>query len=131
MKYMLDTNICIYIINNKPAHVTARFRQFTPGDIGLSAITAAELAFGVEKSGSSRNHNALEKFMAPLEILALDETVIWHYARICTQLEQAGQAIGALDTLIAAHAITHNLTLVSNNTREFARVPGLQLENWA
>lgn len=131
MKYMLDTNICIYIINNKPPHVTSRFRQFTPGDIGVSSITASELAFGVEKSGSRRNHEALEKFLAPLEVLPFDETVIWHYARIRTQLEQSGQAIGALDTLIAAHAITHNLALVSNNTREFARVPGLQLENWA
>jgi tRNA(fMet)-specific endonuclease VapC len=128
--YLLDTNICIYIINRKPPHVFEKFRQYRMGDIAISSITAAELAFGVEKSGSERNRQALEKFFAPLETLPFDEACIWHYATVRNQLQQQGQIIGGLDMMIAAHALAINATLVTNNTREFERVIGLKLENW-
>lgn len=130
MSYLLDTNICIYIINRKPPHVFEKFRQHRMGDIAISSITAAELAFGVEKSGSARNRQALEKFLAPLEILPFDEESIWHYATVRNQLQQQGQVIGALDMMIAAHALAMDATLVTNNTREFERINGLKLENW-
>ena len=129
--WMLDTNICIYVINARPPGVLARFRQQRLGDIGISSVTAAELAFGVEKSGSARNREALEMFLAPLEMLPFDAGVIWHYAKVRADLAQRGQPIGALDTMIAAHALASNAILVTNNTREFARVPELRLENWA
>jgi tRNA(fMet)-specific endonuclease VapC len=128
---MLDTNICIYVINARPPGVLARFRQQRLGDIGISSVTAAELAFGVVKSGSARNREALEMFLAPLEVLAFDADGIWHYAKVRADLERRGEPIGPLDTMIAAHAMASNAILVTNKTREFARVPGLRLENWA
>lgn len=130
MKYLLDTDICIYIINSRPPHVLARFRQEHIGQIGVSSITAAELAYGVEKSGSEKNRLALEKFLAPLEILAFDADAFRHYGRLRADLERRGQPIGAMDMLIAAHALALGCTLVSNNTREYERVLGLYLENW-
>lgn len=131
MIYMLDTNICIYVINSRPAIVLERFRLERLGDIVISSVTAAELAFGVAKSGSVRNRQALEMFLSTLEILPFDESAIWHYGDLRTDLERRGQPIGTLDTMIAAHALTTNTILVTNNTREFERVPGLRLENWA
>ncbi len=131
MIYMLDTNICIYVINARPAKVLERFRQERIGSVGISSVTAAELAFGVAKSGSARNREALEMFLAPLEILPFDDSVIWYYGDLRAGLERRGQAIGALDTMIAAHALASNTILVTNNTREFARVPELRLQNWA
>ncbi|MBD5801075.1 tRNA(fMet)-specific endonuclease VapC [Azoarcus sp. Aa7] len=130
MRYMLDTNICIYLINQRPAHVRARFEAHSIGDIGMSAITAAELAYGVEKSASARNRSALETFLLPLDVAPFDDRAIWHYAKLRTELERRGTPIGALDTQIAAHALTLGCILVTNNTREFARVDGLALENW-
>lgn len=131
MIYMLDTNICIYVINSRPAIVLERFRLERIGDIVISSVTAAELAFGVAKSGSVRNRQALDMFFSTLEILPFDESVIWHYGNLRTDLERRGQPIGTLDTMIAAHALSSNTILVTNNTREFERVPGLRLENWA
>jgi len=131
ISYMLDTNICIYVINARSPTVLARFRQERLGNIGISCVTAAELAFGVAKSGSARNREALEMFLAPLEVLPFDASAIWHYGELRAGLERRGQLIGALDTMIAAHALASNTILVTNNTREFARVPGLRLENWA
>lgn len=130
MKYLLDTNICIYLINNRPLSVLTRFRACAAGDVGVSVVTALELAFGVEKSGSAKNKLALEKFFAPLEVLALDDAVLWHYARLRTSLESQGKPIGALDMQIAAHALSLGCCLVTNNIREFERVAGLKLENW-
>jgi len=129
--YMLDTNICIYVINARPPLVLARFRKERLGSIGISSVTAAELAFGVAKSGSARNHKALEMFLSSMEILPFDESTIWHYGELRADLERRGQPIGALDTMIAAHALASNTILVTNNTREFARVPDLRLQNWA
>lgn len=127
---LLDTNICIYIINAKPAAVLARFHQFRLGEIGLSSVVAAELAYGVARSASERNRRALEMFLAPLEIIPFDEKAAWAYGELRTDLERRGQPIGSLDTMIAAHALSMNAVLVTNNTREFSRVKGLQLENW-
>jgi tRNA(fMet)-specific endonuclease VapC len=100
------------------------------GEVGISSITAAELAFGVAKSGSARNRTALEKFLAPLEILPFGGDAIWVYDDIRSALERSGTPIGALDTLIAAHALSAKLTLVTNNLKEFQRVAGLRCEHW-
>lgn len=128
---LLDTNICIYIINSRPPEVLARFQRYRLGDIGISTVVAAELAFGVAKSGSERNRRALEMFLAPLDILTFDERAVWAYGDLRADLEKRGQGIGSLDTMIAAHALSLDATLVTNNAREFERVPGLRLENWA
>ena len=128
---LLDTHICIYIINTRPAQVLARFRTYRLGDIGLCSVVAAELAYGVAKSGSARNRQALEMFLAPLEILPFDAPAVWAYGELRADLERRGQPIGALDTMIAAHALSLQAVLVTNNTREFSRVAGLQLDNWA
>lgn len=130
MKVMLDTNICIYIINHKPLQVFEKFNQFDRGQVCISNISACELAFGVQKSQSERNKQALEKFLAPLQVLALDSDVIWHYARIRDNLQANGTPIGALDMLIAAHAMSINATLITNNIKEFQRITDLTLDNW-
>jgi tRNA(fMet)-specific endonuclease VapC len=131
MKYLLDTNICIYIINERPQHVLRRFLTEKIGDIGISSISAAELAYGIAKSGSEKNQQALAKFLSPLEISSFGEDAFWQYGTLRALLESLGTPIGSLDTLIAAHALALGATLVTNNTREFERVPNLHLENWA
>ena len=130
IRFMLDTNICIYIINQTPQYGFEKFEQYQIGEIAISSITASELAFGVEKSGSQRNKNSLLKFLAPLEILPFDERAIWHYAQTRHALQSRGTPIGALDLLIASHALSLGVTLVTNNTKEFERVDGLMLDNW-
>jgi len=127
---LLDTNICIHVINAKPPGVLARFRQHRMGEIGICSVVAAELAYGVAKSGSTRNREALEMFLAPLVVLPFDQAAFWVYGDLRAELERQGTPIGALDTMIAAHALSQQSTLVTNNTREFARVSGLSLENW-
>ena len=127
---LLDTNICIYIINAKPPAVLARFRQYRMGDIGLCSVVAAELAFGVAQSESTRNRQALQMFLAPLTIMPFDAAAVWIYGDLRADLERRGTPIGSFDTLIAAHALSQQALLVTNNTREFAKVPGLQLDNW-
>ncbi len=107
-----------------------RFRDFRLGDIGLCSVVAGELAYGVAKSGSVRNRQALDLFLAPLTILPFDEAALWAYGDLRAELERRGTPIGALDTLIAAHALSLPATLVTNNLSEFLRVPGLQLDNW-
>ena len=128
--YMLDTNICIYIINKRPPQVRAHFEGLRYGQVVVSSITGAELAFGVAKSGSARNREALEKFLAPLEVLSFDSQAMYAYGALRAQLQASGQPIGALDTLIAAHALVVGATLVTNKLAEFDRVPGLGRENW-
>lgn len=127
---LLDTNICIDVINARPAAVLERFRRYRMGEIGICSVVAAELAYGVAKSGSSRNRQALELFLAPLVILPFDEPAIWVYGELRADLERRGTPIGSLDTMIAAHALSQQAPLITNNTREFAKVPGLQLDNW-
>lgn len=128
---LLDTNICIYVINARPPQVLARFHQFRLGEVGLCSVVAAELAYGVAKSGSERNRKALEMFLAPLEIMPFDESAVWAYGELRADLERRGQSIGSLDTMIAAHALSLDAALVTNNMREFSRVKSLRLENWA
>lgn len=127
---LLDTNICIYIINARPPAVLARFKRHRLGDIGLCSVVAAELAYGVAKSGSARNRQALEMFLAPLDVLPFDDEAFWAYGTLRADLERRGTPIGALDTMIAAHALSQRALLVTHNTREFAQVPGLQLADW-
>lgn len=128
---LLDINICIHLINAKPPEVLERFRKYRMGEIGLCSVVAAELAYGVARSGSARNRDALEMFLAPLIILPFDVAALWAYGDLRAELERKGTPIGALDTMIAAHALSNKSILVTNNSREFARVPGLALENWA
>lgn len=131
MKYLLDTNICIAIINRKANQIVDRFKICSVGDIGLSSITVAELVCGAEKSGNpDSNKTALELFFAPLTIVDFNEKAAQIYGKVRSTLERSGTPVGSLDTLIAAHAISLNTILVTNNTREFARVPNLQLEDW-
>ena len=130
MIYLLDTNICIYVINHKPRQVFEHFKQFQLGQLAISSITVSELAFGVQKSGSERNKQALNKFLSPLEILPYDEQAIWHYAKLHQDLQSTGKTIGSLDMLIAAHALALDVVLVTNNIKEFERIDGLKLENW-
>ncbi|PPT46469.1 VapC toxin family PIN domain ribonuclease [Xanthomonas arboricola] len=130
MRYLLDTNICIYIINRRPLGVFAHFDSLHAGEVGISSITGAELDYGVSKSGSPRNRQALDKFLAPLDVLPFDEVAMRRYGDLRSGLERRGTLIGALDQLIATHALALDVVLVSNNLREFERVPGLRLENW-
>lgn len=131
MHYMLDTNICIYAIKNRPACVLAALRAHEAAGIGISSVSVAELYFGARKSGSERNLLALQHFLAPLEVADFDVAAAEVYGRVRSDLERAGTPIGPLDTEIAAHALSIGVTLVSNNLREFSRVPGLLLANWA
>jgi len=130
MRYMLDTNICIYLINKRPPKVLDRFHRIEVGDIGVSAVTVAELAYGVAKSGSARNRAALEGFLLPLEIADFDQKAAWNFGEIRSALERAGKPIGPYDMQIAAHALALGCAVVTNNLREFQRVPGLKVENW-
>jgi len=127
---LLDTNTCIYIINNRPPNVLERFRKYKAGEVGISSIAASELAYGVAKSGSVRNRKALEMFLAPLQILPFDSQCLWFYADLRASLEKQGLSIGPMDTLIAAQALSIDGTLVTNNIKEFMRVPKLKLDNW-
>jgi tRNA(fMet)-specific endonuclease VapC len=127
---LLDTNICIYIINQRPPTVLERFKKFSAGEIGVSSIVAAELAFGVEKTNSIKNKQALNLFLAPMTIIPFNESCIWPYATLRAHLEKQGLPIGSLDTMIAAQALALDLPLVTNNLKEFSRVPNLKLENW-
>ena len=131
MTYLLDTDICIYILNRRPLNVSQKFREIKAENITLSSITVAELLYGAEKSRSGeRNRRALAQFMAALGTADFTADVARVYASLRASLERQGAPIGPLDTLIAAHALSLNATLVTNNIREFERVPGLPVENW-
>lgn len=131
MRYLLDTNICIYIIKRSPPELYARFRKLQVGDVGVSAITYCELQFGVSRSSrSEENQLALTEFLGPLELLDFPAAAAVRFGEIRARLQAAGTPIGGYDLLIAAHALHERLTLVTNNIREFRRVPGLKLENW-
>ena len=131
MKVMLDTNICIYIIKRRPQSVLKRFSSFPVGDIGISTITLAELEYGAARSAQPRkNREALEQFISPLYVAAFDREATEAYGRVRAALERKGLPIGAMDMLIAAHALSLGTNLVTNNEREFRRVSGLRVENW-
>ena len=127
---LLDTNTCIYIINNRPPNVLEKFRKYKAGEVSISSIAASELAYGVAKSGSTKNRKALDMFLAPLQILPFDSQCLWFYADLRASLKKQGLSIGPMDTLIAAHALSIDGTLVTNNIKEFMRVPKLKLDNW-
>jgi tRNA(fMet)-specific endonuclease VapC len=132
MKVLLDTNICIYLIKQELYEVRTRFEDLVFGDAGVSSITVAELQFGVHKSRyRERNRRALEQFLLPLIIVDFDNAAAEVYGAIRAALERQGTPIGPMDTLIAAHALSLDVTLVTNNEREFRRVPGLRVVNWA
>lgn len=131
MRVLLDTNICIYMIKNKPPEVRAHFERFVPGDIAISTITVAELQYGVAKSAAKeKNALALETFLLPLEIVPFDRDSALAYGKIRAGLERQGTPIGSMDMLIAAQAIAQGFTLVTHNLKEFNRVPGLTCESW-
>ncbi len=132
MKYLLDTNICIYIINEKPDKVLRKFEQYPVFDFGISSITHAELQYGIEKSKNKKtNQDALDEFLLPLTILPFHgKKLVTCYGEIRASLESKGRTIGPLDMLIAAHALSLDLTIISNNTKEFSRIPKLKSENW-
>ncbi|MDR1699774.1 MAG: type II toxin-antitoxin system VapC family toxin [Lachnoclostridium sp.] len=131
MKYMLDTNICIYIIKKKPKIVFDRMEQALKDGLAISAITLAELEHGVFLSNyPEKNTIALNKFLSILEILSFDGEAAFHYGNIHADLQQKGTIIGQMDMLIAAHARSRGMIVVTNNTREFERVEGLGIENW-
>ena len=132
MKYLLDTNICIYIINEKPEKVLKKFEQYPVHEFGISSITHAELQYGVKKSkNKNTNQDALDEFLLPLTILPFHgKRLVTCYGEIRVLLESKGKTIGPLDMLIAAHAMSLDLTIISNNIKEFARIPNLKCENW-
>jgi tRNA(fMet)-specific endonuclease VapC len=131
MRLMLDTNICIYLIKGKPTQALSRLKEFNLGDVFVSSITLSELEYGVAKSGNpQQNRDALDAFLAPLEILPFSGEAAYRYGQIRAFLEKEGKVIGAMDMLIAAHAVSASMTLVTNNIKEFGRIPGLRLENW-
>lgn len=132
MKYMLDTNICIYAIKHKPEAVIRRFLLHDPEEICISAVTYAELMHGVEKSMAvQKNRLAVALFLSPITVLDFGAGAAEAYGKIRGELERKGTPIGPMDLLIAGHARSEGLILVTNNTREFCRVEGLQVENWA
>ncbi|HEX3398013.1 MAG TPA: type II toxin-antitoxin system VapC family toxin [Steroidobacteraceae bacterium] len=131
MKWMLDTDTCIAMIKHQPASILRRLSGKSIGQVGISSITLGELAFGASKSGRSQQSKAaLGEFLLALEVAAFDEVAALQYGSIRAALERHGTPIGPLDTLIAAHALSTDSVLVSHNTREFKRVPGLRCEDW-
>lgn len=128
---MLDTNICIYIIKNKPQSVLDELKKCNVGDIILSSITVSELIYGAYKSQFvEKNLKAIEHFLIPFDVAEYDYKAALEYGKIRATLEKKGQPIGSLDMLIAAHALSLDMTLVTNNMKEFERVDGLKVENW-
>ncbi len=132
MKYLLDTNICVFVIRGKSPLVLHRFRQQLPDELGVSTVTLAELRFGADKSKDPiKNHAALNSFLAPIQVLTFDVECADYYGKVRSDLEKRGVPIGPLDTMIAAQSLRLNVPLVTNNTSEFSRVPGLRLEDWS
>jgi tRNA(fMet)-specific endonuclease VapC len=131
MIYMLDTNICIYIINRSKPGAAARLLALPPTDVRLPAVVKAELIYGAEKSPRrSENIVIVQKFLAPFQIAPFSSDAASHYGAVRAGLEKRREAIGPNDLLIAATALAFDAVLVTNNMREFARVPNLRLENW-
>jgi tRNA(fMet)-specific endonuclease VapC len=130
VKVLLDTDITSYIFSHRDERPRRRFLALAVGDIGISAVTAAELAFGVEINRSERNRRAVERALESLVVAPFDAAAAAAYGRIRAALQRRGTPIGPLDMMIAAHAISLGIPLATNNVREFRRVPGLRLENW-
>lgn len=132
MRYLLDTNICIYIAKQKPPGVLARLRRLRPGDVGMSVVTYLELIYGAWKSQlREENLERIRELESLIPVLPLPASAGRHYGQVRAELERAGSPVGAFDLLIAAHALDLGLALVTNNVREFGRIPQLRVENWA
>ena len=132
MIYMLDTNICIYAMKNKPEKVRRRLREELDNGVCISSITLAELEYGMKHSSNpAKNEQALLRFLVPFSVLPFGSTAAAEYGEIRAYLQSQGTPIGPLDMLIAGYARAEKMILVTNNVREFERVPGLELENWA
>jgi tRNA(fMet)-specific endonuclease VapC len=131
MKYMLDTNICIYIIKKQPDSVLQKFITLAQDEVCISSVTLAEMMYGVHKSQHpQKNQYALAEFIFPLEVMPFNEAATAHYGEIRAYLEKKGIPIGPLDTMIAAHARCLNAILVTNNKKEFVRIPDLEIQDW-
>ncbi len=131
MTYMLDTNICIYVMRKKPEKVLQRFRDELDDGICISSITLAELEYGMKHSSNpAKNEQALLRFLVPLSVLPFGTAAASEYGKIRAYLQSLGTLIGPLDMLIASHAKAEGMILVTNNVREFERVPNWELENW-
>ena len=131
MKYLLDTNTCIYIINRYLGKIRKNFERLKIGDVGISAITYAELQFGVSNSSKpEQNQEALNEFLGPLDILDFPADACQLYGEVRVQLTNSGKLIGPLDLLIGTHALFLKSILVTNNVNEFSRIKGLKIENW-
>lgn len=131
LKYMLDTNICIFTVKNRPAHMREVFNQHH-GQMCISAVSLMELIYGAEKSASpERNLAVIEGFAARLDVLPYDEIAASHTGQLRAELAKSGTPIGPYDQMIAGHARSRGLIIVTNNRREFDRVPGLRVEDWA
>ena len=129
--FLLDTSICIYVIKKRPLGVLAKFEEIDPGALGISIITLAELEYGAAKSSNpEKNYQVIDNFVRYLDVFSWDGEVSRIYAEIRTSLEKKGTPIGLLDIQIAAHCLSLGRVLVTNNEREFLRVPGLSVENW-
>lgn len=131
MRRMLDTNICSYVLRRHPPGMLERFSRLERAEVWLSAIVAAELRFGAQKLQSARFQAAVESWLAGFEIRVWPAQAGHHYAQVRAELERKGQTIGNMDLLIAAHALAEDAVLVTNNAREFLRVPGLAVEEWS
>ena len=132
MRYMLDTNICIYAIKHKPEQVIQKLKMHDPSEVCVSSVTYAELIHGVEKSAAvEKNRLSLSVLLANIEILDFDAAAADSYGKIRADLEKKGTPIGPLDMMIAGHALSLGYVIVTNNVREFARVENLKIENWA
>ena len=131
MTYMLDTNICIYAMKNKPEQVLQRLKKELNSGVCISSITLAELEYRMKHSSNpGKNEQALLRFLVPLSVLPFGTAAAPEYGEIRANLQSSGTPIGLLDMLIAAHARSEGMTLVTNNVREFERVPDLEVENW-
>jgi len=132
IKLMLDTNMCIYIIKQKPKKVINNFKKLSFSEVGISSIVLSRLEYGVVKSTKpTQNRLALTQFLAPLEILPYDDIAAFYYGKLRAHLQKMGTPIGSLDMLIAAHTLSVGCSLVTNNASEFQRVPRLKILNWA
>ena len=132
IKLMLDTNMCIYIIKQKPKKVINNFKKLSFSEVGISSIVLSRLEYGVVKSTKpTQNRLALTQFLAPLEMLPYDDIAAFYYGKLHAHLQKMGTPIGSLDMLIAAHTLSVGCSLVTNNASEFQRVPRLKILNWA
>ncbi|OEU54879.1 MAG: plasmid maintenance protein [Desulfobulbaceae bacterium S3730MH12] len=131
MRYMLDTDICSYVIRERPLEVFEQFKKVDVNQLCISTVTYAELIYGVEHSSSRKiNRPIIDDFVRHLDIITWDEEAAEHYGKIRAFLRAEGNIIGSMDMMIAAHARSRNMTLITNNDKHFKRVPNLRIENW-